>query len=151
MAGYHLLPTTKEHDHNDDETATPSSIGPAAAKSKLRKYISALASFLLICIITLVAVVPTNHQVLPNEAAFAEDLSFLSTFSSTEHLPHSSSLIQKSPPYSSPRTHHQNLYPRRALQTETLARERRSMAQHPPKYIIISPTSVAHNQKRTPR
>lgn len=94
MAGYHLLPSTKEHDHNDDETATPSSIRPAAAKSKLRKYISALASFLLICIITLVAFVPTNHQVLPNEAAFAQDLSFLSTFSSTGHLPHSSSLIK---------------------------------------------------------
>lgn len=94
MAGYHLLPSTKEHDHNDDETATPSSIGPAAAKSKLRKYISALASFLLVCIITLVAFVPTNYHVLPNEAAFAEDLSFLSTFPSTEHLPHSSSLIK---------------------------------------------------------
>ena len=84
MARYHPLPN-KEHDHIDAEAATPSSNGPAVIKSKLWKYISALASFLLICIIiTLVAFVPTNHHLLSTEAAFAEDLSFLSTISSTE-------------------------------------------------------------------
>ena len=106
MARYRLLPN-KEHDHIDAEAATPSSNGPAVIKSKLWKYISALASFLLICIIiTLVAFVPTNHHLLSTEAVFAEDLSFLSTFSSTEHPPYISQLIcftSQLPPDPSPK------------------------------------------------
>ena len=137
MANYHLLPSKEHNDEEEEEETGNATPSPASTESKLWKRISIFLAVCIIAITSFIAGRRFNSPLSSNDAAFTEDLSFLSTYNSqsTDHLcqiPAHGALCYLSRPS---RPHHQNLHQRPQIQTTAFARERRSMAFHSPEYV----------------
>ena len=79
MANYQLL-HSKEYEDEEEGNGTPSPAGTESDESKLWKYV---AIFLVACAITVMSFIAGcrfSSQLFSNDAAFTEDLSFLSSY-----------------------------------------------------------------------